>query len=1411
LDALVRGDAGKAYTWAGVLSAINIIQVFIHHVLFFFTMRLGVNWKQSVISLIYSRLFYLNSSSLTGSSKSGKLGTGKLVNMISNDVYKYEEFSVFGFFTWVSLLDLVAILILLIFSLNIAAGFAGAGMSLLFIPIQVYIAKQFAVKRRATGAATDQRVRFISEVIDGVSTVKSYAWENPFYALIGSFRIKEMSSIRKAQHLRSVNLALYYFTPPVAAFATFSVYWATGGELRLPTVFSTTALLLQLRQSIGRHWTRGIETGAEALSSTNRIEEFLHITEAQVEDDVDSADAALVQSVYNSSFSDGDLNGDRKGSKEDDMNEDGQTNLDSSVVDKGQASRSPAYSQNEGTLFQPGSEIVKVRKSAYQYGAAVAHDQGSESTASTPTTILSDIEFSLHAGELVMVVGSVGSGKSSLLSAILGEMTEVNAYEGSRGRDGSASTETTDSTAGSDGVNSSVNVARGVSFAFCAQRPWILAGSARANIVLSGKEGKTPRDTKNHNGKHVNHSEQAAGSASAGSCNMPLTSFDDFKNPEEIDVPLYELAIESTRIVQDLNEWPDIDETEIGERGISISGGQKARLALARAVYSNADAYVLDDVLSAVDAQVGSAIFFDCILQTLRGRGKGVILATHQLQYLKHADKIIVLEKDGRQSFYGTYTELYDRSAEFPHLSVGSHGEGSASSSHSDLVSMAGGGTPDSRKKVKAVQQGSKDISVKEKCLPGLSYRSNKNGVIQPDGPNSSKFGDTGTTKFLGQSGKVLASESAKKGSSMGVQAEDRVLGNVSKSQVLSYLFAGGRFQGMYAISLAVLSQGLAMITEYWLRWWAGEKYGDQSRVFYVWVLGLLTFACIFMGLYRALQWYSFTRAAGNSLHSKALWAVLHSPLYFFVANPTGRILNRFSRDQSIVDETLPFVMFDFIQTFLFAVAAIILSCVAIPYILILVVPLAYTFWIVRQKYIVCQREIKRIDATSKSPIYSDFSATLEGLETLRAYDLKQKATASFERQVDRNSRAWFSFLMVSRWIGVRLDAESTVVVVFVAFLSVVLRNSIDVGLIGFALTYALSLSGLLQWCARQSAEVEAHLTSVERISTYTELPPEPGYSTTLEAFQQAERHHRHFSLVEEADSTQATAEAVLELKSHVKETPKNAGGGDVEVDSLYVTYRHDLDPILKGVSMKIPAGAKVGICGRTGSGKSSTLLALLRLNIVTAGDILLDGESLLDKDLETARSEISTIPQDPHLFSGTVRFNLDPFGVYTDAEIWGALEDAHIKDHISGDGGLSTVVEESGKNFSVGQRQLLSMARAILRRSRVVLMDEVTASIDYKTDRLIQQTIRESPAMRDATIITIAHRLRTIADSNVIVVVRGGVVVEMETPLSLLERDGSEFRALAVESGEYDEILRLAKGETLITRNDDSSSSIAQ
>lgn len=706
--------------------------------------------------------------------------------------------------------------------------------------------------------------------------------------------------------------------------------------------------------------------------------------------------------------------------------------------------------------------------------------------------------------------------------------------------------------------------------------------------------------------------------------------------------------------------------------------------------------YLLDDPLSAVDANVGKDLFFECIVNHLKKeKQRAVVLVTHQLQNLQYADKILVLDQIGHQSFFGSYSDLMERASDFPYLDLKHrhHEHRETGSDNSDNVS--------------------EDFHTEEEEKP--------KAVI--------------------------------------IQEEDRVLGYVTRKTYADYLRSGGMISGIWALSLAVGGQALSMIADYWLRWWASNSFNFNGGT-YVWAMAIIVFSCIIVGYLKSEAWFDFTRHASLEMHKHCLWAVLYSPIQFFIANPTGRILNRFAKDLNQIDELFPYTAYDFLQCALYCTSAVILVCISIPWLIILLPLLLYTFASVNRKYLASSREIKRIEAITRSPIYADFSAALDGLSTLRAYGLEERIISSFYHQLDVNARAWYSFLMASRWLGFRLDMIVAAIVIVTVYLAAVLRNSVDVGLIGFALVYTLNLSGLFQWTVRQSAEVENHMTAIERIHSYAALPPEQGYASTM----------------------MAVSKPYLD----------SAAKGHVQVTNLTVTYRSDLSPVLKSLSLDIPGGCKIGICGRTGSGKSSFLLSLLRLNLITDGDIKIDGRSILSCSLEDARQQITIIPQDPHLFSGSIRFNLDPFNEYSDAQLWDALDDAHIKDYIARDPlGLLSRVEENGKNFSVGQRQLLSLARAVVRRRKVILMDEVTASIDYKTDKVIQQTIRESPSLCEATIITVAHRLRTIADCDLVAVIDGGSIVEVGRPAELMEQK-AQFYTLATESNELGEICKI-------------------
>lgn len=641
--------------------------------------------------------------------------------------------------------------------------------------------------------------------------------------------------------------------------------------------------------------------------------------------------------------------------------------------------------------------------------------------------------------------------------------------------------------------------------AYCSQRPWILASSVSANIRLAGQ----------------------------------------FLSPNPSSEALYDLSISVSRLSEDCAAWPYGEQTEIGEKGVSISGGQKARVALARAVYSDADLYLLDDPLSAVDAAVGNRLFHDCVMGALKNRNKGVILVTHQLQFLPSADRILVLNHAGLQVFLGTYEELMGRSDEFAFL---------------DIPKLS----------VKQPRGGPKDDAIVDQWITSV------NDVFHSQLLVSS----TGETKSSDISGEVMhgaatgletiAKAESQKTNTI-IEKEEQIQGIVTFKTYLKYLRAGGSLNGTFSLVMTVLSQVIAMACDYWPRWWAADEFGDQDKLYYVWIFAILVVACLFAGFIKSVSWFSFSLNASKNLHKGSLWGVLHSPLQFFVANPTGRILNRFSKDQNVVDEQFPVVSYDFLQSFSFCLAAVILVCVAIPYLIFVVVPLMYSFVKYRERYLQSSREVKRIEAVTRSPVFSDFSAILEGLATVRAYKIEERLRAKFREQVDKNIRAWWSFQLLNRWLGFRLDLQTATILLVTVFPAVALKDSLDVGLVGFALVYVLNLSSLFQWTVRQSAEIENHMTSVERIQAYMSLPPEAGYAVKYPPHEETVVDRlRTWTLGSDMSDQNdgmygysKVESGNVELKASVK-----SGANTFEIKNLFVTYRDDLAPVLRNVSL---------------------------------------------------------------------------------------------------------------------------------------------------------------------------------------------------------------------------------------------------
>lgn len=804
---------------------------------------------------------------------------------------------------------------------------------------------------------------------------------------------------------------------------------------------------------------------------------------------------------------------------------------------------------------------------------------------------------------------------------------------------------------------------------YAAQQPWVFPGTIRSNILF-GKE----------------------------------------MNPQK-----YERVIKACALKRDLELLPDGDLTLIGDRGATLSGGQKARVNLARAVYQDADIYLLDDPLSAVDAEVGRHLFEQCICDLLKNKPR--ILVTHQLQYLKAADQIVVL-KEGHMVAKGTYTELQRSGVDFASLLKKDEEE-------------------------EQQQQPPPDDLARSRTL-------SQNSVLSQDSSAQSvKDGDH------------LAAEPVQT-----VAEESRAQGTIGVSLYVKYLRAGANIMVLlFVILINILAQVAYIMQDWWLAYWSDEqeKLNVNSTIiengvnvtkelnldFYLGVYGGLTAATIIFGFMRNLLLFNVLVRCAQSLHNRMFNSILCTHVRFFDINPIGRVLNRFSKDIGQLDSNMPWTFVDFIQVFLQILGVIAVAASVIPWILIPVLPLLLFFIYLRRYFLRTSRDIKRLESTTRSPVFSHLSSSLQGLWTIRAFRAEERFQKTFDAHQDLHSEAWFLFLTTSRWFAVRLDGICSIFVTITTFGCLLLRDQLDAGSVGLALTYSVTLMGMFQWGVRQSAEVENMMTSVERVVEYTELESEAPWETQK------------------------------------RPPPDWPSKGLVTFDQVSFSYSADGPKVLHNLKAMFRPKEKVGIVGRTGAGKSSLVSALFRL-AEPQGKIYIDGVLTSEIGLHDLRQKMSIIPQDPVLFTGSMRKNLDPFNQHTDEELWNALQEVQLKSVVEElPGKLETVLAESGSNFSVGQRQLVCLARAILRKNRILIIDEATANVDPRTDELIQKTIRDK--FRECTVLTIAHRLNTIIDSDRILVLDAGRIHAYDEPYTLLQDQDGIFYKMVRQTGKQE------------------------
>ncbi|BFZ62919.1 hypothetical protein YB2330_004031 [Saitoella coloradoensis] len=896
-------------------------------------------------------------------------------------------------------------------------------------------------------------------------------------------------------------------------------------------------------------------------------------------------------------------------------------------------------------------------------------------TDATPTFSLKDINAEFPRGALSLIFGHTGAGKTLMLLGLLGEADVT---------DGSVSLPPADSNAfehGEDPIAPAKWIIPGAK-AYVPQTAWLLNDSIRSNILFG-----LPYDEKR-----------------------------------------YDAVVNACALTRDLEILEDGDLTEIGAKGLNISGGQKARVSLARAVYSRAEILICDDVLSALDAHVSSHIVNKCLMGPLM-RERTRILVTHHVKLCMNGADYIMALSGGRIEHAGYLAEL-KRTGSLQHI-----------------------------------LDEEEDEEIERDAVPRDKADAHE---IDGDPEEMTKSVD------LGKKPKKF------------VEEEARERGAVKTQVYSSYFLAnGGVLFWCMIIGAFIMAQGLEVAESYWLRLWSSSYKGktaamlvkramgsmssqqfafhtfkgateEHSVEYYLGVYVAIAVVSILMGLVRfAITFYGSIQAS-RVMYRRLLHTVLYAPMRWLDTTPVGRVLNRFSKDFETIDSKVAndnaWLAINTLGTISVTVVCIFVT----PTFLIAALLLCMFAVFIGRVYMRASRELKRLDSVSKSPIFELFQATISGTSVIRAYGASQRFLRTSFEKMNILVHVQYNLWLVNRWMSVRFNVLGGFFATIAAALILININRVDAGLAGFSLSFALDFQTYIFWMVRRITDVELSMNAVERVTEYTNMPTEP----------------------QDQRSPPAT-------------WPEN---GAISFRNYEAKYAADLPLVLRGLTFDIKSNEKICLVGRTGSGKSTITLGLFRFLEAAGGDIFIDGVNISKISLYDLRSRLTIIPQDPVLFTGTVRSNLDAFNEYSDAELYDALRRVQL----IGDAGsetedgnvfedLSSPISEGGLNLSQGQRQLVALARALLRRSKIVIMDEATASIDFQTDTIIQRTIREE--LRDSTVIAIAHRLSVKHDK--VMVLDHGKLLEFDTPANLLSDSESSFYDLCKKAGEVENFKR--------------------
>ena len=1184
-------------------------------------------------NLIYDKLLKL--------SPSINIKAGDIYNYIQSDSHKLSKLmsSCPNIISVPFLIIMYNYLLFKYMGISFVIGFI---VMIIFLIINYYYRKQFSKFLKLYLKKSDKRMRITTETFNNLKVIKLYGWDDFFLGKIQIARNEELDALNERYYITTISQTLLWLAPIAMSVSSIGLYQYINKTFKVEDMFTCLAIFTSIQNPM-RSLPTTFDIIMETIASMKRIEYFLKLPEIQndkiIRNDNTTKNKGIAIQIIDGTFKWGKIQSTANVQKNDILlpKKNSNSNLKQKTIDTYiQLSHIPSNYQPLPIGNKKDSEIflelesennikykdTKTGESFPQLSPKVDRRklftfENDKSPVSRLPLISSDskkiindegylnnINITIKKGEFICIIGEVGSGKSSLIQAILNNMIIQN-------------------------KNNTKIIING-KISYVGQEAWIQNNTVQNNILFY---------------QPYNHEK-------------------------------YQKILNLCELNQDLNSLNGGDLTEIGEKGVNLSGGQKARISLARAMYCDNDIYIMDDPISALDAHVGKNIMHNCIIGYLKGKTR--ILATHALQYTCFADKIYYM-KNGEIKWEGTYQELIEQKF------------------YSEFAEKI-------NSKLKKEKEENDNFS---------------NDII-----------------------KINKEVSFNKGSIQRItKDEGKEVGKINKKVFISYFTYIGGLNFCSALSLTLFSwQGLRIMSDLWLGYWS-EHQGERSNTFFFIIYGLTAMGGSLFNYLRTRVITSGSINCSTKLHNQMVTSLIKAPINLFHDTvPKGQIFNRLSKDLPTVD-TYTMYWFMTLTAFGSSFLGAVFVCSLYEKECLIFLPIFAVFcWFLYRFYINCSRELNRIEGVLNSPILNLLNETIPGTTTIRAYNLQNKYIEIFQNKVDEHYKLLYYINGTGQWYLLCLNLLSMLFLTYMVVMTLMHKTKFTPRIIGIILTYSLVLQEDMIEFLSSFSNFENTMTKMERCLSYTKIISERAQTLTSDLA--------------------------------LRDWPSK---GEIFFENYNARYRNDTEIVLKNINFHLKPGEHLGVVGRTGSGKSTISLCLFRILEAYSGKIYIDGVDISKVGLKKLRESITIIPQDSTLMDGTLRYNIDPVQAYTDKEIIHVMKKIGFDYIISlNKDGLEMNISENGNNLSIGEKQLICITRAILRKSKIIVLDEATASIDYKTEEIIQKALNE--ILSNSTMISIAHRIKTVMNADKILVLENGEIIEFDSPKNLLNNKSSYF-----------------------------------